>query len=188
MTNRTGLTLIVLAALAYTAELAGAQSAVGDNVKRTAAAFAGHWSFHGSVTEPGSTTAVALTAVMDCKPAVSGAAVACSLSAKVAGSPVTAAMVIGFNAADQRVYWMEISSSGEYHAHRGSWRGDTVEFEPLVTQTEHGSSTERLQVAFPSTGTLILRSTTTTTDGASTIEARATRHAATATTARRAAP
>lgn len=146
-------------------------------VTKTVAAFVGHWSFRGSVTESGSTTHAALTATMDCKAAVSGTAVACALSAQVAGAPVSAAMLIGFNAADQRVYWMEISSNGEYHAHRGSWRGNTVEFEPLVTPAEHGESTERFEIGFPSEGTMQLKSTTSTTDGSSTIEATARRRA-----------
>jgi hypothetical protein len=176
--NRTLRTLTFLAVLTPCGALLRATPAPPDDgVKKTVAAFAGHWAFRGSVTESGSTSAAALTAVMDCKPAVSSAAVACSLSAQVADTPVAAAMLIGFNAADRRVYWMEISSTGEYHAHRGSWRGDTVEFEPLVTQAEHGSSMETLQVAFPSKGTLQLRSTTTTTDGSSTIEATAVRRA-----------
>jgi hypothetical protein len=173
--NRTLRTLTLLAALTHSGELVRAADAPEKAVKTTVAAFAGHWSFRGSVTELGSATAAPLTATMDCKSAVSGAAVACVLSAQVAGAPVSAAMLIGFNAADQRVYWMEISSTGEYHAHRGSWRGKSVEFEPLVTPAERGSSTELLEVAFPSAGTLLLKSTTTTPDGSSTIDATAHR-------------
>jgi hypothetical protein len=175
--NRALHTLTLLAVLTP-CELVGAEAKPPvDDVKKTVAAFAGHWSFHGSVTESGSTASAILTAVMDCKSAVSGTAVACSLSAKVDVSTITAAILIGFNGADGRVYWMEISSTGEYHAHRGRWRGDTIEFEPLVTPAEHGSSTETLQVAFPSKGTLRLKSTTATTDASSTIEATALRRA-----------
>jgi hypothetical protein len=55
------------------------------------------------------------------------------LSERLTGiGPIAPAAVVGYNPDDHRVYWMEISSTGEYHAHRGSWKADTIEFEPLV--------------------------------------------------------
>ena len=170
--------LTIFVTLAQPSGRAFAEPRDEDHVKGTVAALKGHWSFHGSVTDSVTKTPAVLTVLMDCRPAALGAAVACALSGQVAGAgPIAAAMVIGFNPSDQRVYWMEISSTGEFHTHRGAWRGNAIEFEPLVTPSERGSSTELFQLTFSSADNLLLKSTTTGADGSSTIEATAQRRA-----------
>lgn len=174
--NRARAALAILAMLTLSHRAAADALRTEDQVKTTVAALRGHWSFHGSVSDSASKASSALTVVMDCRPAALGAAVSCALSGQVAGAgQIAAAMVIGFNVSDQRVYWMEISSTGEYHTHRGSWHGNTIEFEPLLTPSEHGTSTELFQLSFPSPGNLLLKSTTTSAEGSSTIEATAQR-------------
>jgi hypothetical protein len=58
-----------------------------------------------------------------CKLAVLGTAVACTLTGSVAGfGPVEAAAIVGYSPDEQLVHWTEISSTDEYHDHRGSGR------------------------------------------------------------------
>jgi hypothetical protein len=58
---------------------------------------------------------------IDCRFAVLGAAVPCTLSGKVANSgPIEAATIVGYDADEQIVHWMKISSTGEYHDHKGN--------------------------------------------------------------------
>ena len=94
-------------------------------VKKTVDAFAGHWTLNGSATEPDAKTASPVRATMDRKSAALGAAVNCRIGADVSGSCIEAAAVIGYSSDERSVRWMEISSSGEYHNHRGPWSGET---------------------------------------------------------------
>src|SRR5689334_12414968 len=100
-------------------------------VKRTVDAFAGRWSFVGIDLEPGAKAAAKLTMKIDCKRAALGAAVNCTIAGQSAGGRIEAAAVIGYSPDEKVVRWMEISSTAEYHDHRGVWKGSTIEFEPL---------------------------------------------------------
>lgn len=147
------------------------------DVKRTVAALAGQWTFNGTVAEGPSRAPFEIT--MTCTPAVFETAVSCALAGRLPGvESMQASALIGYNADDGHVYWMEISSTGEYHAHRGVWRGDTIQFEPLTFTARGASSTETLSIRVPAPGTLVLKSTTTSGADTSTIDATATLKAA----------
>jgi hypothetical protein len=139
-------------------------------VKRTADAFVGQWSFEGSDAEPGVKERLKVTMNIDCRLVAPGAAVACTLSGNVANSgPIEAANIIGYDPEEQIVHWMEISSTGEYHDHRGKWKGEIIAFEPLVYKSAGKKCTETFTLSFPSSGTFVLKSVTKTAEGLSTI-------------------
>ena len=70
---------------------------------------------------------------------------------------------------------MEISSTAEYHDHRGVWKGSSIECEPLPYMVMGKRFVEKLNVSFPSPGTLVLKSVTEMPEGPSVIEGTARR-------------
>ena len=140
-------------------------------VKKTVDAFVGHWVVTGTETEPSSQAPAHFNLVIDCEPTALGAAVSCHFVGRLPGvGPVEAASVIGYSPDEQVVRWMEISSTGEYHDHRGRWKGDVIEFEPLEYSIAGRKATEYLSINFPSAGKLSLRSVTETGEGKSILE------------------
>jgi hypothetical protein len=145
-------------------------------VKKTVDSLAGHWIFDGSDTEPGAKQSAKVTMVIDCKPAALGAAVACTLVGQIAGiGPVEAASVVGYSPDERLVHWMEISSTREYHDHKGPWKENAVEFEPLPYTISGRKNIENFRISFPSPGILVLRAVTQTPDGRSILEGTAKR-------------
>jgi hypothetical protein len=146
-------------------------SAMPPEVQRTVDAFLGHWVLTGTDTEPSPQVPVHFNLTIACKPAALGAAVSCSFVGRLPGvGRVEAASVIGYSPDEQVVRWMEISSTGEYHDHRGQWKGDVIEFEPLEYSVSGKKATEYLSIGFPSAGNLTLRSVTETGEGKSILE------------------
>jgi hypothetical protein len=147
------------------------------DVKKTVDTFAGHWVLTGTDSEPGVKAPVPVKAVIDCKLAALGAAVNCLVGADVSGSHIEAATVIGYSPDEHVVRWMEISSTGEYHDHRGTWRGNEIQFAPLTYIRDGAKMTEYLTTVFPSSGKMILKSVTRMSDGVSRLELTGTRGA-----------
>ena len=151
-------------------------SAMPAEVKKTVEVFAGHWTLRGTDVEPAAKGPVNFGMTMECKPTALGAAVTCRFAGKLPPvGPIEAAAVIGYNPEEQVVRWMEISSTGEYHDHRGRWKGDQIEFEPLEYSIAGKKATEYLQVSFPGAGELKLTSVTETAEGESVLKCRGTR-------------
>jgi hypothetical protein len=145
-------------------------------VKKTVDALVGHWSFEGTDAEPGVKEPQKVSMVVDCRLAALGAALACTLKGRVDGfGPIEAATIIGYNPDERIVHWMEISSTGEYHDHRGEWKGEMITFAPLVYVSLGKKSTENFTLRFPSTNTFVLNSVTETAAGLSTITGTAKR-------------
>jgi hypothetical protein len=67
-------------------------------------------------------------------------------------------------------------ATGEYHDHKGKWKGDMIVFEPLVYMSAGKKCTETFSLSFPSIATFALNSVTETTAGLSTITGRAKKH------------
>ena len=146
-------------------------------VKRTVDAFLGHWTLAGTDTEPTAKGPSKLSAVIDCQSAALGMAVACHIAADVSGAGrVEASTVIGYSPDERVVRWMEISSSGEYHDHRGPWVGNEIQFEPLAYSNSGQKATEYLTIGFPSPGMMTLNSVTETSDGKSILVLAGARH------------
>ena len=96
------------------------QSANPPEIKKTVDAFVGHSVVTGADAEPAAKAPVKFELTLDCKRTALGAAVTCGLTGKMPNvGPIEAAAVIGYSPDEQVVRWMEISSTGEYHDHRG---------------------------------------------------------------------
>ena len=154
----------------------GQASVMRVEMRKTVDLLAGHWTFDGSDTEPGAKQPAKVTMAIDCKPAALGAAVACSLIGQIDGiGPIEAASVVGYSPDERLVHWMEISSTREYHDHKGPWKGNTVEFEPLPYTVSGRRNVEKFKLSFPSPGTMVLKAVTQTPDGPSILEGTAKR-------------
>lgn len=130
---RAMLTIVCLSSMAVAsyAQSQGEFHTQPSQVKRTVDALVGHWSFKGSDAEPGVKESLNVSMEIDCRLAVLGTAVACTLRGKIANSgPIEAATIVGYDPDEQTVHWMEISSTGEYHDHKGKWKGEMIVFEP----------------------------------------------------------
>jgi hypothetical protein len=139
-------------------------------VKKTVAAFIGHWILTGTDLEPGATAPAAVNGTMDCKSAALGAALSCLIAADISGARIEAATVIGYSPDDHLVRWMEISSTGEYHDHHGQWRGDRIVFEPLTYTVGGAKMTESFAVSFASSDRMHWKVTTKMLEGESRLE------------------
>ena len=139
-------------------------------VKKTVDAFTGHWTLSGTDMEPGAKGPAPVKAVLDCKPAALGAAVSCTITADISGTRVEAASVIGYSPDEHVVRWMEISSSGEFHDHRGIWKGNVIDFEPLTYAVSGAKMTEYFSPSFPSPGKTAWKWTTESSEGKSRVE------------------
>jgi len=136
----------------------------------------GHWTFHGTDTEPNAKKPFKVALTIDCRPTALGAAVVCDLKGRVADSgSVEATAVVAYSPDEHVVRWMEFSSSGEYHDHRRQWKGNALEFEPLSYTVLGKRFTEKFSLIFPSNAELRLKAITESTDGASVISGTATR-------------
>jgi len=158
--------------LAATSVLAHAESAppAPPEVKKTVAAFVGHWKLTGTDLDPGAAAPAAVSGTMDCKSAALGAAVSCLIAAEISGTRIEAATVIGYSSDEHLVRWMEISSTGEYHDHHGKWRGDQIVFEPLTYRAGGAKMTEYFAVAFASADRMHWKATTRMLEGESQLE------------------
>ena len=166
-----GLALIALVGMSAPARGQGNGASIPPEIAKTVNAFRGHWVLNGVDTEPGSQKPVHFQMTIDCRPAALGAAVSCDFAGRLPGvGRIEAASVIGYSPDEQVVRWMEISSTGEYHDHRGKWKGEGIDFEPLQFSISGSQATEDLSITFPSPGRLILRSVTETTEGKSTLQ------------------
>ena len=140
-------------------------------IKKTVDAFVGHWIISGTETEPGAKAAAKFELTLNCERTALGAAVTCDFAGKLPGvGPIEAAAVIGYSPEEQVVRWMEISSTGEFHNHRGRWKGDEIDFEPLEYSISGRKATEYLRIDFPVSGKLTLTSVTQTAEGKSVLE------------------
>jgi hypothetical protein len=139
-------------------------------VKKTVDAFAGHWTLTGTDVEPGAKNPAPVRAIVDCKPAALGAAVNCLIAADISGTHVEAATVVGYSPDEGLVRWMEISSTGEYHDHRGPWKGNDIQFEPLTYTVSGAKMTEYFAASFPAPGTMVWKWRVDTNEGTSRIE------------------
>ena len=114
---------------------------------------------------------------IDCKSASLGVAVVCRLRGTVTGfGPVEATSLVGYDPEEKVVHWMEISSTGEYHDHKGPWKDDRVVFEALTYTVAGKKCTERFSLLFPAPNKMRLKSVTKTADGESRIEGLAIRN------------
>ena len=169
--------ILVIAALGANALAIAARAADAPppEVKKTVDALVGHWTLKGIDQEPGGVPQVVVNGTLDCKAVALGAAVNCLIVTDIGGTKVEAASVIGYSPDEQVVRWMEISSSGEYHDHRGVWKGSVIEFEPLTYTAGGVRMTERFTPGFPKPGMTRWRVFVETSQGTSLLQLSGTR-------------
>jgi hypothetical protein len=168
---------ISMGAAAAAQEGEGKGTAPPLEIKKTVDAFRGHWVLTGTDTEPNSKAPARLTGTIDCQSAALGAAVNCHIAADVHGAGhIEAATVIGYSPDERVVRWMEISSTGEYHDHRGTWVSHEIHFEPLTYSISGEKATEDLTIDFPSPGKLTMKAITESAGGKSILEVTGIRH------------
>jgi hypothetical protein len=144
-------------------------------IKKTVDTFVGHWTLTGTNAEPDTKVPASVKATIDCKPQVFGAAVSCLIAADVSGTRIEAVTIIGFSPDENGVRWMEISSTGEFHNHRGVWKGNEIQFEPLSYTVSGEKMTEHFSVRFPSADKMLFTAITQTSTGTSRLELTGTR-------------
>ena len=94
-------------------------------LKKTVDAFAGTWSYDGTVTMPGAKP-VKTPIEMACKKGALGKAVACSFSGNIPGSgPLEASLLVGYDTFHKNVHFMAMTSDEEVHDHVCNWRSAT---------------------------------------------------------------
>jgi hypothetical protein len=145
-------------------------AAIPPEVKKTVAALLGHWVLTGTDTESGEAP-MHFKLRMDCTSTALGKAVIAHFFGRLPDlGRFEASTVIGYSPEEQVVRWMEITSTGEYHDHRGRWHGEVIEFEPFKFTTSGKEATEYFSIGFPSTDTLSMKSVTETSEGKSIME------------------
>jgi hypothetical protein len=163
--------ILMVAVLPFRVHPQSNQSATPLEIKKTVDAFFGHWIITGTDTEPGAKAPAKFELTLDCKRTALGAAVTCGFFGKLPNvGPIEAAAVIGYSPEEKVVRWMEISSTGEYHDHRGRWKADEIDFEPLEYSVSGEKATEYLRIGFPASNKLRLTSVTETAEGKSVLE------------------
>jgi hypothetical protein len=141
-------------------------AAIPLEMKKTVAALLGHWVLTGTGTDPGQAP-MHFKLTMDCTSTALGKAV---IAHFFAPGQFEASTVIGYSPEERVVRWMEITSTGQYHDHRGRWQGNVIEFEPFKFTTSGKRAIEHFWIGFPSTGKLWLKSVTETSEGKSILE------------------
>lgn len=122
------LTCVVSFAVLANPQIKNGSPKAPPEVKKTVNALAGRWHFEGTDSEPRAAAPQRVVMEIECRQAALGTAVACTLTGRMAGfGPLEAAAIVGYNQDEHLVHWMEISSTGEYHDHRGKWKGDRIE-------------------------------------------------------------
>jgi hypothetical protein len=164
-------TVLMVALLPARVQPQNKESAAAPEIKKTVDALVGHWIISGTDMEPGAKAPSKFELTLDCKPTALGAAVTCNFAGNLPDvGPLEATAVIGYSPDEQVVRWMEISSTGEYHDHKGKWKNDAIEFEPLEYVVSGKKATEYLRIDFPANGKLTLTSLTETAEGKSVLE------------------
>jgi carbon monoxide dehydrogenase subunit G len=118
-------------------------------LKKTVDAFAGTWSYDGTVTMPGAKP-VKAPIEMACKKGALGKAVACTFSGNIPGSgPLEASLLVGYDTFHKNVHFMAMTSDEEVHDHVCNWRSATdLVCEPLKGGLMGDEVTEDFSLTF----------------------------------------
>jgi hypothetical protein len=134
-------------------------------VKKTVDAFAGNWTFDGTVTLPGKAPA-AVHETFDCRKVAGGTAVACTGKAEMKGmGSMEDVALVAWDVAGKVVRFVGASPM-DFHDHRCTWKDDkTLACEPLSLTAEGQPATVDLNVSFADAKNVSIVETTTFKDG-----------------------
>jgi len=162
-----GLGLLALATSVLAEDKPGAMPPAPPEVQKTVDAFAGRWTIKGTLAVPGATAPAPATLTIECKQTALGKAVVCTWNGEATGmGPLEAGGLVGYDPVDKVVHFMAITSDGEFHDHKGTWKDDkSLVFEPLKYNSAMGPATEDLRLSFAAANQMSFNSVTTMADG-----------------------
>jgi hypothetical protein len=136
-------------------------------VKKTADAIVGRWTGQMTARVPGA-PAETFTWAMDCKPIALGAGASCINTGKASIGFMSESCLLAFDPEGKSVHYMCVTSMGEVHDHKGTWKdAKTIEFEPLRAGMMGQLVTETNRWYFPDANTIDKTSVVTMSDGSS---------------------
>jgi hypothetical protein len=155
MTKKTTTVLFLISLGAVIARLANAEGTPPPEMKRTVDAFAGRWTFTGTITLPDGKSAPVKTK-LTCTKAAGGKAVSCVEDGEVTGlGPMHAAYLVGYDTFSKRVHFMAMTSDEAVHDHPCTWTSEhQLTCEPLKGGMNGQAITEEFTVSFE-TGAVI---------------------------------
>jgi len=158
MTKQTSLTLLTLAFVGVAApNRAAAQGGPPPpEMAKTVDAFAGRWTFAGTMTLPDGKTKP-MKDRMTCTKVAGGKAVSCIEDGEVVGlGPSHGAFLIGYDTFSKRVHFMAMTSDEAVHDHQCSWKdGSQLTCEPLKGGMNGAAITEEFTVSFDGAAAVI---------------------------------
>jgi hypothetical protein len=145
-----------------------AAPAPAPEVKKTADAFSGTWTFDGTVTGiPGTKEAVKVKENFVCRKAGGGRVVACSGTATVPGlGKLEDEALVTYDEEGKSIRFVGMSSTGEVHDHKCIWKDDkTMTCEPLAITVGGQPATVDFTATFSDPKNVHMVETTTLKDG-----------------------
>jgi hypothetical protein len=162
MTTKTLLLIAVLPSFSAVPARADDHPApAAPELKKTVDAFAGRWSFDGTLTLPDGKSK-ALTSKLTCSKVANGKAVSCLEEGHAADlGPSQSAFLIGYDTFGKRVHFMAITSDEAVHDHPCTWTSERdLTCEPLKGGMNGAPITEQFVVSFDgSTASIKVRTT-----------------------------
>jgi hypothetical protein len=136
-------------------------------VQKTVDAFAGKWTYQATLSAPGMPAPAPAKFMIECSKTALGAAVNCAVKGEITGlGPLEMGCLAGYDAGEKVVHFMVISSAGEYHHHKGTWKDDkTLQFEPLKFKNHGQDATEDFGFTWTGPNAMSFKSVVTNADG-----------------------
>ena len=136
-------------------------------VKKTVDAISGRWTGQMTARVPG-TPAESFNWTMDCRTVAQGAGASCTNTGKASIGYMSESCLLAFDPEGKTVHYMCVTSMGEVHDHKGTWKdAQTIEFEPLRAGMMGQLVTETNRWYFPDANTIDKTSVVTMADGSS---------------------
>jgi hypothetical protein len=136
-------------------------------VRKTVEAITGYWSGQMTAHVPG-VPVESFNWTMNCKPIALGSGASCTNTGKASIGSMSESCLLAFDPEGKAVHYMCVTSMGEVHDHKGTWKDDkTIEFEPLRAGMMGQQITETLRWYFPNPNTIDKTSEVKLPDGSS---------------------
>ena len=136
-------------------------------VRKTVEAITGYWSGQMTAHVPGAPVE-SFNWTMNCKPIALGSGASCTNTGKASIGSMSESCLLAFDPEGKAVHYMCVTSMGEVHDHKGTWKdAKTIEFEPLRAGMMGLLVTETNRWYFPDANTIDKTSQVTLPNGSS---------------------
>lgn len=136
-------------------------------VRKTVDAITGRWPGQMTAHVPGAPVE-SFDWTMNCKPIGLGSGALCTNTGKASIGFMSESCLLAFDPEGKAVHYMCVTSMGEVHDHKGTWKdAKTIEFEPLRAGMMGLLVTETNRWYFPDANTIDKTSEVTLPDGSS---------------------